>query len=72
MGWSSHCGTTKLAALGECWDKGSIPSPAKWVENLTDLMPGPAAPYGMGCPKKPKPKPKQTNNNNNKENYGLE
>lgn len=37
MLWSSHCGSARLAASWECWDRGSIPDPAQWVK-------GPALP----------------------------
>lgn len=30
---SSHCGTVGSAAFWECWDTGSVPSPAWWVKD---------------------------------------
>lgn len=32
--WSSRCGVTGSAVSWECWDVGSIPSPAQSVKDL--------------------------------------
>ena len=32
--WSSHHGTAGSVASWECWDTGSIPSPAQWIMHL--------------------------------------
>ena len=34
---SSCCGATGLVVSWECWDTGSIPSPAQWVKDLALL-----------------------------------
>ena len=69
--WSSHCGTSRLAASWEHWDTGSIPDMAQWVKDpvcpgcglghncVSDLIPGPGTPYAAGWPKKKKRKKTQ-------------
>ena len=53
----------------KCWGAGSIPSLARWVEDLampgcgltcgSDLIPGPGIPYASGQPKKKEKKKKK-------------
>ena len=58
-------------ASWECWDTGSVPSPAQWVKDHhwgscgldcsygSNLIPGLGTPYALGWPKKKKKKKKK-------------